>query len=428
MKVISEIYNKMIENEKVMKDCINLVSSENQLSLFSKFALLSDSYNRYFFNPDVNPYSWNFQGCKNIYNIETDICIPILKRLSHAEYVNIRPLSGLSCMMLVLNALGGDQGSSILTVSPDQGGHYATADLARSFGLQVDFIPGIDGQSFDYNSLEKLLVIKKYHLIYLDQSYCLFPIDLKKVITMVRNISPETIIHVDMSHTMGLVLGQAYENPLDLGADSFGGSTHKTFPGPQRGIFCTNSKELDELVKEHQFFMISHHHFGEVISLAISLLEFETLGGKEYAQQVIKNAKYLAKLLDEYGFDVKHKDKGFTNTHQVWMATQNMNIDTYEVAMKLYNVGIITNVLYDLPQIPEATLRIGINEFTYLGAGKDEIEKLAQLINDTVRSTKGDDAIREEVKILKRSLCSPFQYHYQDNCKIIDDLVKEVLV
>lgn len=406
---INEIINLMLNNELWMNNSINLVSSENQMSSYAKLALMSDSYNRYFFNPDINSKFWNFQGCKSIHEIETRICIPVLQRLACAKYVNIRPLSGLSCMMLILNALGGNPGSRIMSVSPMQGGHYATEDLAKSFGLIVDFIPGIDGQSFDYKRLSIMVNSNNYSLIYIDQSYCLFPIDLEKVVKIVKSANKKTLIHVDASHTMGLVLGGAHANPLKLGADSFGGSTHKTFPGPQKGIFCTNSKQLADIVKENQFFMISHHHFGEVLSLGISLCEFEECGGKNYAKQVIINAKCFAECLANYGYDVKYKERGFTETHQIWMSTSNIGIDTYEASMRLYDRGIITNVLYDLPMIDEATFRFGINEFTWLGAYKQEVEELVNIIDAIIRG-KNTEQINARVKSLKMRLNKPYCY------------------
>lgn len=419
---IKEILNLIYNNELKMNNSINLVSSENQMSSYAKLALMSDSYNRYFFNPDLNPDSWNFQGCKSIYEVETKFCIPILKRLACAEFVNIRPLSGLSCMMLILNSLGGDPGSKIMTVSPMQGGHYATESLAKSFGLYVDFIPGIDGQSFDYKKLEVMINRENYSLIYIDQSYCLFPIDLEKVVGIVKNANKKTLVHVDVSHTMGLVLGEALENPLKQGADSFGGSTHKTFPGPQKGIFCTNSKELADIVKKNQFFMISHHHFGEVLSLGISLSEFEECDGKHYAKQVRLNAKQFANCMKERGYDVKFKERGFTETHQIWMSTANIGIDTYEAAMRLFDRGIITNVLYDLPMIDEATLRIGVNEFTWLGACEKEVEELVDII-DTIIRGKDTEQIGVRIQKLKKCLNKPYCYKDKKMSALVNEFI-----
>ena len=208
-------------------------------------------------------------------------------------------------MAIVLRSLGGGQGGNILTVSPEQGGHYATKDLANSFGLNVDFIHGLNEYLLDYDSLEKQLFEKEYTLIYLDQSHCLFPIDIKKVSEIVKKVSPNTLIHVDISHCLGLVFGKTINNPLEDGADSFGGSTHKTFPGPQRAVFCTNNTALAEIIDNNQNFMVSSHHFGTVASLGIALLEFKEMGGEKYTKQIIKNSKILAENLYDYGYDVK---------------------------------------------------------------------------------------------------------------------------
>lgn len=376
---IYEIIKYILDNEIYQNKVINMVPSENSQSLVSKLPLLFDIGDRYFFNDTLDDSNWNFRGNQNASLIETDVVIPLLKKLAKCSYVNIRPISGLNCMALVLAALGGGKGSKILTVSPKQGGHYATVDLARSFGLTVEYLKADTEYFINYDQVKKQLVNEHVTLIYLDQSHLLFPIDIMKLSKIVKRYSPNTILHVDVSHTLGLILGNALPNPLDCGADSFGGSTHKTFPGPQRGIICTNSHKIHKIIKEKQSFMISSHHYGTIASLAISLKEFEKYGVK-YANQIIKNSKVLANELDKLGFDVKAKEFGFTECHQIWVDTKPLGVDSYTASEKLHNCGINVNALNELPCSTCYLLRIGVNEITKLGAKEFDMKKIAEVM------------------------------------------------
>lgn len=398
------------KNEEIQNNMINMVPSENSMSFISRLPLLFDISNRYFFNDTLCGKKWNFRGAQSAHQVETEIAIPLLKKFARANFVNIRPVSGLSGMALVLNSLGGGRGSNILTVSPEQGGHYATKKLAESFGLNVDFLKGTDEHTFDFDEIEKQMCMKNISLVYVDQSHCLFPIDVERLSQCIKKVSPNTIVHVDASHSLGLILGNALSNPLEVGADSFGGSTHKTFPGPQRAVFCTNKEELEKKVKEAQFYMISSHHFGTVASLAIALLEFEE-NGETYAKQVVLNAQELAKNLDEYGFDVKGKRYGFTKCHQVWMSTSNCGIDSYTASEHLFNSGIKVNVLDDLPQTSEPTLRIGVNEITKYGATEKDMKKLSTIMFDAIKENQPEDVLTEQIKNLRSGLTSSFGFN-----------------
>jgi glycine hydroxymethyltransferase len=423
------IFELLIDNEKNSKQTINMVPSENYCSVVSRMPMLLDLYNRYFFNVTEDPENWNFRGSQQVAKIETEVAIPLLKELAMADHVSLRPISGLSCMSVVLSALGGGQGSNILTVSPDQGGHFASKSLAESLGLNVDFIGAINEHEFDFNILKDQLNEKDYSLVYIDQSHCLFPIDVKKLTGIVKESSPDTLVHIDASHWIGLILGEGMPNPLSLGADSFGGTTHKTFPGPQRAIFATNVKELINKIENSVYFTISSHHFGSVAALALSLLEFKEKGGKEYANNVLENGKLLAKLLSEFGYDVKGKEYGFTAGHQIWVSTNSSGVDSYLASERLYQAGIRVNAFDELPGSEESILRLGVNEFTRFGAKSAEIYELATIMHLAIQNLEPFDQLKLRVKDLRRNYDNSYGYDLNDsevkaNCtRLINELI-----
>lgn len=407
-----DIYNCLEyikENEIQQNKTINMVPSENTQSLIAKLPLLFDLSDRYFFNDTLDESNWNFRGNQNACLIETDIVIPLIKKFAKCNYVNVRPISGLNCMMLVIAALGGKKGSTILTVSPEQGGHYATADVAKSLGYKIKYLEAINEYFIDYKKIKSQLLTEPISLIYIDQSHLLFPIDIEKISKIVKKYSPNTIIHVDASHILGLIFGNVLPNPLECGADSFGGSTHKTYPGPQRGLICTNSESISMRIKEKQFFMISNHHYGTIASLAISLQEFKQYGN-EYALQIIKNAKRLASALCDLGLDVKGKEFGYTECHQVWVDTSPLGIDSYSASERLHRCGINVNALDEIPCSDGFVLRIGVNEITKLGAKETEIIELANIMKEAITESECVEKLQTRVFCIKNKISSFCNY------------------
>ncbi|HFK1722808.1 hypothetical protein CN300_01060 [Bacillus thuringiensis] len=430
---IYEILDMLLEQESNKYKTINLIPSENEATPLSRLPLMLDIYNRYFFNVKQKSDEWFFRGAQEVHEIETEVAIPLLQELGQAKYVNLRPLSGLNCSLIVLKALGGGIGANILAVSPEQGGHFATKDLGESIGLNVEFIPALDEHNIDFNCLESELKEKNIHLVYVDQSNCLFPIDIERLVETVKQVSPKTIVHVDVSHWLGLIFGNVMKNPLALGADSFGGSTHKTFPGPQKAIFFTNNIEIEQKVKEVQSYMVSSHHFGTVASLAISLLEFRDCGGFDYAQRIVGNAKILASELHRLGYDVKGKEHGYTVGHQVWMSTDITGVSSYEASERLYKVGIRVNVNNTLPGFQgKQALRLGVNEITRHGAQLEDVLELATIIDDTIRERVSVKLLQQRVAKIRTKYINSYGFSMDDNelhnlcMQIFSTSIKEV--
>ncbi|USG68489.1 aminotransferase class V-fold PLP-dependent enzyme [Brevibacillus ruminantium] len=392
-----------------------MTPSENEPSAFARIPFILDLYNRYFFNVEEKRNEWVFRGAQGVHRIETEVAIPLLKELGQAKYVNLRPLSGLSCSQIVLRAFGGGIDSNILAVAPEQGGHHATEDLAKSVGLHIHYMKGIDEHTIDLDFLEHQLKERFYHLVYVDQSTCLFPVDIEKMVRIIRKVSPKTMIHVDMSHYLGLVFGKAKRNPLALGADSYAGSTHKTFPGPQKAVFFTDNHELMKKFDQTQYYVVSSHHFGAVASLALSLMEFKECGGYQYSSRVLENAKTLAHCLDELGYEVSGKQYGFTDCHQIWVSTSRVGMDSFEASERLFDVGIRVNAYPSLPGMNEPSLRIGVNEITKQGAEKEEILQLAEIMDAAIRGTSPQSELRKRVQGIRTKKIEHYGYSLKNS-------------
>ncbi|MDH6709085.1 glycine hydroxymethyltransferase [Kitasatospora sp. MAA19] len=378
MKETSELRRLLTEfgrHAATAESAVNLVPSENRMSPLARLPLSSDYYHRYFFNSMLDPDFWQFRGGEPAARLETETAVDSLAELSRAPHINVRPISGMSAMMIALAGLGGEPGGTVLSIDEASGGHYATADAARRLGFASVTLAVTEG-AVDEADLERSLRRLKPRLVYLDLQNSRHELQVSRVANLIEAYSPDTLLHVDCSHTLGLVLGGALDNPLDFGADTMGGSTHKTFPGPHKGVLFTRRPELEGRLREAQFRMLSSHHFAETLALGFAAVEFLHFG-RSYAEQVISNAQYFGKLLSADGFGVITDDGGnVTENHQVWVKIGDA-AETDRFSQALYEHGIRVNVQVDLPAVPGPVLRLGLNELTFLGGRESAVEAVA---------------------------------------------------
>ncbi|MFF3377459.1 hypothetical protein ACFYXF_31440 [Streptomyces sp. NPDC002680] len=399
---LDDILRLLAEHEEEAGRTLSMVPSENATSGLAKLPLLLDPYHRYFFNESGQDDRWHFRGAERLRDLETALTVPLLEELGGARYVSARPLSGLNAMTLALGTLGGEPGSTVVTIAPENGGHYATPSVAQRLGLRVEYLRGPDPHSLDLDHAAQLLGRVRPALVYVDQSHCLFPVDVASLVATVRKASPETLVHVDASHWFGLILAGVFPNPLDLGADSYGGSTHKTFPGPQKAVLLTRDPDIEKRIRDTQDFLISSHHFAATISLGIALLEFRDFGGIEYARNVVANTKEFGRLLTERGLTVVAADRGYSAGHQLWLDTTADGIPPKTASDRLAAAGIKVNFLDGLPGFTGQGVRIGLNEPTYQGLSGTDLVELADVFSAAVQGDGSYGELADRTARLRR--------------------------
>ncbi|MCY0933941.1 hypothetical protein [Streptomyces sp. H34-S4] len=303
-------------------------------------------------------------------------------------------------------------GGTMLTVPEDGGGHMSTVHVADRLGIRTLPIPMERTHHVDLCALESLLARSRPDLVYLDQSSQLFPIDPRPVRQLIDAVSPGTLLHVDSSHTNGLILGGALPNPLERGAHTFGGSTHKTLPGPHKGFLATNDERLRDRIDAIAYHYVSHHHLGAVVSLAITLVELRDCKGDDYARLVLANAHRFAAELWQRGIPVAEPDLGFTACHQVWVKPV-PGTDAAKTAQLLEENGLLVNKLGGLPGIPGPAFRLSLAEATRLGATEADVDDLAGIFADLMSGKTRDH--EDDVRALRQRLSRPrFCYDYED--------------
>jgi len=205
----------------------------------------------------------------------------------------------------------------------------------------------------------------------------------------------------DAAHVFGLIAAGYFQNPLSEGADIITSSTHKTFPGPQGGIILGNiDNNLAKKIQKGVFPKFSsNHHLHRVPALHVALMEMKKYG-KNYASQIIKNSKALAKELNRFGFDVLGERKGFTESHQVVVDVEKHGRGE-RVALLLEKANIILNkniIVRDKMNAKNPSgIRMGVQEMTRFGMKETEMKRIAEFIKRVVLNKENPETIKKEV-------------------------------
>jgi glycine/serine hydroxymethyltransferase len=236
-------------------------------------------------------------------------------RLFGAQVSDLRPLSGMHATICVIAMLT-EPGDRIMSVSPEHGGHNATGKLVERLGRRSCFLPRVNDEfSFDVAGAADVCSRDRVAMVVLDFGTTPFPLPVRAL----RTALGSTMIVYDGSHNMGLIAGGAFPNPLSEGADVLSGSTHKSFPGPQKGMVHFASEALGRrFVLGLERAMISSQHTGEALALYVTMLEMNNFA-EAYARATIHNAQRLAAALSSMGFTVIGRDNAATQSGAFWL-------------------------------------------------------------------------------------------------------------
>lgn len=346
-----------------------------------------------------------YAGCTYIDKVEL-IAIELAKKLFRAEFADVRPVSGV-CANLVVYTAFADAGDTMFSLSIPSGGHISTG--RKSLGGTAGSVSRLDVENFPFDVNEMNIDVdgtkkkvkqvinegKKVKLAMLGGSVLTQPHPVRELAGVFHEVGAK--VCYDGAHVAGLIAGEVFQDPLREGADVMSMSTHKTLFGPQGGC-VVSFDECAELVKKATFpSNVSNHHLHHVCGKAIAfaeLLEF----GKDYASQVVKNAKALAQSLYERGFEVLGERNGFTQSHQIIVDTTKYGLGgDLEKNLERANIILNRNLLaYDLKcnrhYKNPGGIRLGSQECTRLGMKEGDMVYIAELI---VRvAIKGEDPER----------------------------------
>ena len=330
IKDIEEIVKT--QNQWRRKECINLIASENTQSEQVMKIQCNDFMSRY---AEGHPGQRYYQGTKYIDQIESK-ATQELKQLMDCRQADVRPISGNAANIgLFLTFLTG--GQPVIANSTAAGGHIShnptgvigrriqvrgqVLALNREKSIKMFFWPLTEDQyHIDVQKSIDLVESTSPQLVVLGKSLFLFPEPVKEIAEVCRQ---KTIpVLYDGAHVLGLILGGRFQKPLEDGAHFLTASTHKTFPGPQRGVVLGNLKTEAELkwwTSIDRSIMpgsSSNHHLHTLPGMLVTIREMKA-HGIEYAAQIVENAKALGQACFDEGISVEGKEFGFTESHQI---------------------------------------------------------------------------------------------------------------
>ena len=411
-----EAYKKILtdlrDHNKWFENSIPLIASENVPSPAVREALLSDFGNRY---AEGWPGERVYAGCIFIDKVEV-MCMNLAKKLYHAEFADVRPISGVVANLAVYSAFT-NPGDVMIAPSIPAGGHIShgkkehsgTAGLVH--GLDIEFYPfDADEMTIDVDKTkEKIEDLKKANrlpkMAMFGGSLFLFPHPVKELSDFLK--SHNIHINYDAAHVAGLIAGGQFQDPLKEGADTMTMSTHKTLFGPQGGLVLAYEK-YGEAIKKATFpGLTSSHHIHHMAAKAITFAEALEFG-KDYARQVIKNAKALGTALSESGFKVLGEKRGFTQSHQIAVNVLDYS-DGGKVEAELEKANIIVNrqlIPGDLKAgrnyFHPGGIRLGVSEITRLGMKESEMKEIASFIKKIIIEKKDPQKLKTKVKAFRR--------------------------
>lgn len=396
---MEKIIELLEQHNRWRKECINLIASENVMSPFCEKYYVSDLMHRYAEGLTFNRY---YQGLKYVDQIE-DLTQKAFMDHFKANFVDIRPISGTLANFAVFSALA-SRGDIIMNLGIQGGSHvsHEQAGAVGVLGLESHALPFDPiNLRLDLANVEKKILELKPKFIVMGGSVITFPQPIREIRKMCDQTGTKIIY--DAAHVFGLITAGKFQNPLEEGADIITASTHKTFPGPQGGIIIGNN--LDEkLIRriQNKVFpgVLSNHHLHRIPPLYLALREMQEFGDA-YTEQILRNSKALAQALEEAGFDVLYKDRGFTQSHQVVVNVEKQGGGD-PIAKKLEQANIILNKNIipndtDNPDKPKG-LRIGVQEMTRYGMKEEEMRQIANLIAQVVIENKDAEEVRKEVE------------------------------
>ncbi|HVP40593.1 MAG TPA: serine hydroxymethyltransferase, partial [Candidatus Krumholzibacteriaceae bacterium] len=287
---------------------------------------------------------------------------------------------------------------TVVCVSEQDGGYPGMWRRALPKFLRyklVAFPFSTEQRNIKTEEAEELIQHIKPKVIVFGASLILFPHPVRELAKVAHETG--TRVGYDGSHVMGLIAGKTFQDPFREGADALFGSTHKSFFGPQGGMFLA-SKEYGEKVKRRIFpAYVDNAHWNRIAALTLALAEMKNFG-EQYAAQVVKNAQALAKALSDYGFPVVCPSLGFTKSHQVFLDYGEYK-NGRAVATRLEKANIIA----------DCGVRLGTCETTRRGMKEKEMQQIATLMKRVIMDNEKPVKVKKDAT----KLTSEFQkVHY----------------
>ena len=398
-----ELFDLIRIEERRQADKIRLIASENYVSkavLQATGTVLTNKYSEGYAGKRY------YEGQQIIDQVET-LAIQRVKDLFGAEHVNVQPYSGspanIAVYLAFLNA-----GDTILGMALPHGGHLthgAKVSISGKYFNAESY--SLDQQTglLNYDTIrEKALACKPKILI---AGHSAYPrvLDFPKF----REIADAcgALLLVDMAHFAGLVAGGAHPSPIPY-ADVVTTTTHKSLRGPRGAMILCKQAHAAAIDKAVFPGLQGGPHNNTTAAIAVALKEAGAPEFKQYAAQIVNNARALASTLIERGFNLV---TGGTDNHLMLIDLTNKDVTGKIAAKALDAAGIVLNynaVPYDTRKpFDPSGIRLGSAAVTSRGFKEEQMIQTGKWI-DAIISDPVNTALQAEIAEAVKKLCAGF--------------------
>ena len=400
---------ELIKAEKKRQtDGLELIPSENYVSSDVLQALGSVFTNKY---SEGYPGRRYYGGQENTDQVE-QLAIDRAKKLFKADHANVQPHSGAQANEAVYYAWC-EPGDTILAMDLAHGGHLThgapVTRSAREYNFIRYGIKNIATGEIDYEEIRQLALKHKPKIILAGFSAYPRELDYEKFAEIGNEVG--AMLMADMSHIAGLIVSGVAKNPFDYGFHVITTTTHKTLRGPRGGLILSrgivgNPLKKPEKTLENLPTLIDRAvfpgtqggpHMHTIAAKAVAFGEALQPEFKDYAEQIVKNAKRLAEELQKRGFKLV---TGGTSNHLILADIHSsFGIDGKEVEIAMDKIGLTlnANAIPDdpLPRFRPSGIRLGTPAVTTRGAKEDDMEKIAEWMRQSIDNRDNDDELAE---------------------------------
>jgi len=407
--VDKKIHNLLKEEERRREDGIELIPSENHTlpAVLSPLgSILSDKY------AEGYPGERYYGGNEVIDKIEK-LCIDRAKELFNVAHVNVQPYSGSPANQAVYFALL-SLGDKIMGMELQVGGHLTHGNRVNFSGKYYQsFGYGVNGKTgkIDYKEVEKLAREKRPKLIFVGTTAYPRKLNFKRFKEIADSVG--AYLCADIAHIAGLVVAGVHPSPA-AHADIITTTTHKTLRGPRGGMIMVTKKglkkdkDLPSKIDRTVFpGLQGGPHENQIAGIAACLKEAGKASFKNYAEQVVKNSKFLAEELKRNGFSLV---SGGTDNHLMVIDLKDKDISGKKVQERLDEAGITVNkntIPFDTrPPFSASGIRLGTPAVTTRGMKEKEMKEIAGFITEVIKVNNPDTTQKVKKKVKK--LCNKF--------------------
>ena len=397
--------SKAIDQElNRQRNKLELIASENIVSKAVMTAQGSVLTNKY---AEGYPGKRYYGGCEYVDVVE-QLAIDRAKELFGAEYANVQPHSGAQANMAVFFGLL-TPGDTVMGMNLTDGGHLTHGSPVNMSGKYFKIVPyGVSEKTemLDYDEIQKIANECKPKLIVAGASAYARVIDFERMAEIAHSVG--AYLMVDMAHIAGLVAAGLHPSPVPY-ADVVTTTTHKTLRGPRGGLILCKDAEFGQKFNKAIFPGIQGGPLMHVIAAkAVALKEALSPEFKEYARQIVKNAKALADTLQADGFRIV---SGGTDNHLMLVDLTSKNI-TGKLAQNLLDeVGITANKntipFEKLSPFVTSGIRLGSPALTTRGFKEEDMVEVANIIA-LVLDNPEDEAARQQARERVAALCAKY--------------------